>query len=105
MWNINDMITNTRIHFNKRYNIPKIIIKLNISASELFKKVTADNLKKRLAIILDNQILSAPVIQEQITTGKFWINGDNIEEVKNIALILMAGAYPMPSTLLAEYSE
>ncbi|MBU1168319.1 MAG: hypothetical protein KKD44_02020 [Proteobacteria bacterium] len=105
IWNINNMINNTKIHIDKSYNTPNIIIKLNSDGTELLGNITANNIKKRLAIILDNQILSAPVIQGQINTGTFLINGDGIEEVKDMALLLSTKSYPIPSTILAIFNE
>lgn len=104
-WIINSMITNTEIHIDNKQNVPYIMTKLNSAGTEILKNITAENIKKRLAIILDNRILSTPVIQEQISTGKFMIIGDNMKEVKDMTLLLRAGSYPIPSTILAEYNK
>ena len=104
-WNINKMITDIKIEFDNKYNLPGIIIKLNSTGTEIFKTITAENINKRLAIILDNRLLSAPIIHEQISTGQFRISGDNTEEMRDIALLLNAGSYPIPATILAEYTK
>ena len=64
-------------------------------------RVTAANVKKRLAIVLDNTIYSAPEIKERIGGGNAQISGSfSMEEAKDLAIVLKAGALPAPIKML-----
>ena len=70
-----------------------------------FARVTKDNVGKRLAIVLDGQVLSAPVINEPIPGGVAQISGSfTAAEASDLALLLSAGALPAPLTILEERS-
>ncbi|RLB66257.1 MAG: protein translocase subunit SecD, partial [Deltaproteobacteria bacterium] len=62
---------------------------------------TAENVKRRLAIVLDNHVYSAPVIQERISGGKAQITGHfDAKEARDLAIVLRAGALPAPIRIL-----
>ncbi len=68
-----------------------------------FARITEANVKKRLAIVLDNKVYSAPVIQEKISGGKARITGNfSTEEARDLAIALRAGALPAPVLILEE---
>ena len=68
-----------------------------------FDRITAENVKKRLAIVLDDIVYSAPVIQERISGGKAQITGSfSDEEAKDLAIVLRAGALPAPVRILEQ---
>ena len=68
-----------------------------------FGRVTSDNIGKRLAIILDNKIISAPSIREPITGGKGIITGQfSFQEATDLSMLLRAGALPAPLTIVEE---
>ncbi|MEJ2658471.1 MAG: protein translocase subunit SecD [Desulfobacterales bacterium] len=68
-----------------------------------FERITGENVKKRLAIVLDNKVYSAPVIQEKIAGGKARITGHfTTEEARDLAIALRAGALPAPVKILEE---
>jgi preprotein translocase subunit SecD len=80
---------------------PYVSISFNPEGAKLFDEVTAANVKKRLAIILDNTVYSAPVIQERISGGNAQITGNfNMEEAKDLSIVLKAGALPAPLKML-----
>jgi len=67
----------------------------------IFQEITRANVKKRLAIVLDDNIYSAPVIQEEIGGGRAQITGQfTTEEARDLAIILRAGALPAPVVIL-----
>jgi preprotein translocase subunit SecD len=69
----------------------------------LFERITAENVKKRLAIVLDNNVYSAPVIQEKIAGGEARITGSfTTEDARDLAIVLRAGALPAPVQILEE---
>jgi len=76
---------------------------LNSSGARLFEQITAANVKRRLAIVLDNSVYSAPVIQERIGGGRASISGNfTIQEARDLSIVLRAGALPAPVEILEE---
>ena len=76
---------------------------LTSAGARLFEQITAANVKRRLAIILDNRVYSAPVIQERIAGGRASITGNfDIKEARDLAIILRAGALPAPVQIAEE---
>lgn len=74
---------------------PDVNLKLNREGARLFEQVTAQNVNKRLAIVLDGVVRSAPVIRERIGGGSAHITGRfTVEEARNLAIVLRAGALP-----------
>ena len=73
------------------------------SGSKKFGRATSNNVGKRLAIILDNKIISAPVIREAIVTGNGQISGDfTFQSATDLALLLRSGALPAPLNIIEE---
>jgi protein-export membrane protein SecD len=69
---------------------------LNKEGSEAFSKITGENIGKRIAILIDDQVLSAPLIREKISGGAVEISGSfNYEEASNLASSLRSGALPI----------
>jgi protein-export membrane protein SecD len=78
-----------------QYNQPNISFQLRPAGAQRFGKATTENVGKPFAIVLDNQIVSAPNIQSPITGGSGQITGNfTIEEAENLAIILRSGALP-----------
>jgi len=76
---------------------------LNDEGAKVFSRVTGANIKKRLAIILDNKVFLAPTIQTKIKDGRSRITGLNsMEEAEDIAIVLKAGALPAPVRIIEE---
>jgi preprotein translocase subunit SecD len=76
---------------------PYVALELNARGAKLFDTLTAANVGKRLAIVLDNSVYSAPVIRERISGGHASITGNfDIKEARDLAIVLRAGALPAP---------
>ncbi|HPC29968.1 MAG TPA: protein translocase subunit SecD [bacterium] len=74
---------------------PEVNFVLNKEGAEKFSAVTGENIGKRLAIVLDGVVKSAPVIRDRIPDGRGQISGDfTMEEAKELAVVLRAGALP-----------
>ena len=96
-------ITDARVRIDSRYNEPYVVVSFDRRAARQFAELTTRNVKKRLAIILDGKVQSAPVIQEPITGGEARITGDfTMEEARDLAVILRSGALPAPVRILEE---
>lgn len=92
-----DLLTEARVNIDQRFNEPYVSITFNTAGAKIFEDVTAQNVKKRLAIILDGTVYSAPVIQERISGGNAQITGSfTMDEAKDLAIVLRAGALPAP---------
>ena len=83
--------------------MPDVNLTLNAEGTKKFAKLTAENVGRRLAIVLDGKVKSAPVIREPIATGNAQITGRfTVEEARDLALVLRAGALPCPLNLEEE---
>lgn len=101
-----DMLVNATTEFSQQgFGMPYVSLELNKEGGDIFADVTGKNIGKRLAVVLDGEVYTAPVIRERIPSGRAQITGNfSIEEAKDIALILRAGALPAPVKVLEERS-
>ena len=96
-------LTDARVQIDSQYNEPYVSITFDKKGARLFERITAENVKKRLAIVLDDNVYSAPVIQEKIAGGEARITGSfTTEEARDLAIVLRAGALPAPVEILEE---
>jgi preprotein translocase subunit SecD len=88
--------------FNPTTGTPEISIQFNDEGSKLFEKITKENVNKVIAIYLDGQPISAPVVREAITGGTAQISGDfTPEEARTLVGRLNSGALPVPISLVS----
>lgn len=81
----------------------EVSLSFNDEGARIFSRVTGANLNKRLAIILDRKVHSAPTIQAKIRDGRARITGlETMEEAQDLSVVLKAGALPAPVRLLEE---
>jgi preprotein translocase subunit SecD len=98
-----EFITDARVRPSTQLEGPYVELILNSSGARLFEQITAANVKRRLAIVLDNRVYSAPVIQERIGGGRASITGSfDIKEARDLAIVLRAGALPAPVEIVEE---
>jgi preprotein translocase subunit SecD len=96
-----DVLTDARMRIKSDFNEPYVSLDFDSRGARLFDQITAENVKKRLAIVLDNNVYSAPVIQERISGGKAQISGSfTPEEATDLAIVLRAGALPAPVKII-----
>jgi preprotein translocase subunit SecD len=89
--------------FDSQTGKPAISIQFTQAGGQKFADITGRNIGKQLPIILDNQVISAPVVQQQITGGNAQITGNfTTDEAKQLAVQLNAGALPVPVSLVQE---
>ena len=82
---------------------PYVAIELNARGAKLFDDLTERNVGKRMAIILDNTVYSAPVIRERISGGRASITGNfSVNDARDLAIVLRAGALPAPVNVIEE---
>lgn len=94
-------ITNAEVRIDQRFNEPYVSLTFDSTGARIFARITTENVKKRLAIILDGNVYSAPVIQEPITGGQAQITGNfTPQEAHDLAIVLRSGALPAPVKVL-----
>lgn len=97
-----DVLTDARVSIGEFQNA-YVSINFDSTGAKLFERITAENVKKRMAIILDNNVYSAPVIQERISGGRAQITGSfTTEEANDLAIVLRAGALPAPVKIIQD---
>ncbi len=91
-------LTTAQVQFDQsHFNAPVVGLRFNSEGTKVFGKVTAENVGRRLAIVLDGKVHSAPRIQEAIPGGEAVISGRfTPQEAGDLALVLRVGALPAP---------
>ncbi len=96
-------LTDAQPGFDRQTNQSIVSFKFDNAGAKKFANATKDNVGRPLAIILDNEILSSPVIREPILTGSGQISGGfTVEEANQLAVLLRAGALPAPMKIIEE---
>ena len=92
-----DVVTDARVRPGARLEGPYVAVELDNRGAQIFDAMTAENVGRRLAIILDNTVYSAPVIKERIPGGHVQITGRfSMDEAHDLAIVLRSGALPAP---------
>ncbi len=92
-----------QVTFDQQSGAPQISLTFNDEGKKLFADITQRNIGKQVAIFLDGTLLSAPVVQGAITDGNAVITGKfTVNEAKDLARRLNAGALPVPITLVSQ---
>ena len=96
-------LTDAQPGFDNLNNSSVVNFKLDSFGAKKFAYATKNNIGKRLAIIIDNKVVSAPVVRDAITTGNGQISGSfSVEEANNLAIVLRSGALPAPMSIIEE---
>jgi preprotein translocase subunit SecD len=97
-----DVLSDARVSIGQ-FNDPYVSITFDSKGGREFERITADNVKKRMAVVLDSTIYSAPVIQERISGGRAQITGTfTTQEANDLAIVLRAGALPAPLKIVQD---
>ncbi|MBI3356876.1 MAG: protein translocase subunit SecD [Nitrospirae bacterium] len=97
-----DVLSDARVAIGQ-FNDPYVSITFDSKGGQEFERITGDNVKKRMAVVLDNTIYSAPVIQERISGGRAQITGTfSTQEANDLAIVLRAGALPAPLKIVQD---
>jgi SecD/SecF fusion protein len=98
-----DVITNALNDIAQDGRGYEISMQMNSRGAKIWKRLTAENIDRKIAIVLDNRVYSAPVVQNEIPGGRSSISGNfTLEESKDLANILKAGALPAPARIVEE---
>lgn len=97
-----DVLSDARVSIGQ-FNDPYVSITFDSKGGQEFERITGENVKKRMAVVLDNTIYSAPVIQERISGGRAQITGTfSTQEANDLAIVLRAGALPAPLKIVQD---
>ncbi len=97
-----DVLSDARVSIGQ-FNEPYVSITFDAKGAREFERITSENVKKRMAIVLDNTVYSAPVIQERIGGGRAQISGTfTMQEANDLAIVLRAGALPAPLKIIQD---
>ena len=98
-----DRLTDARANFSQQSGEPVVTFRFDSVGAREFGDVTKENVKRRFAIVLDNKVISAPVIQEPILGGSGEISGNfTMQSANDLSVLLRAGALPAPLKILEE---
>jgi preprotein translocase subunit SecD len=96
-----DVVSDARVQIDQQYNEPYVSMEFDKRGARIFDRITAENVNKRLAIVLDGVVQSAPVIRERISGGRAQITGRfSLDEAKDLTIALRSGSLPAPVKIL-----
>jgi len=96
-------LTDAQPGFDQRNGEPIVTFRFNNNGARRFAQVTQENVGRPFAIVLDNEVISAPVIREPILGGSGQISGNfTVQAANDLAILLRAGALPAPLTIIEE---
>ncbi|SHM00424.1 preprotein translocase subunit SecD [Bradyrhizobium lablabi] len=96
-------LTDAQPGFDPQTSEPVVNFRFNTSGARKFSQATSENVGLPFAIVLDNEVISAPVIRQPITGGSGQISGNfTVQSANELALLLRAGALPAPLTVIEE---
>ncbi len=99
------VIVDARATIDPNFNQPIVTMNMNSEGSREWARITGANVNKRMAIVLDNAVFSAPKINGKISGGRSQIEGmENIEEARLLEIVLKAGALPAPVDIIEQRS-
>ncbi len=98
-----DVISDATATFDPTNNAPMVMMDMNADGSASWARITGANIKKRIAIVLDDRVYSAPTVQNKITGGRSQITGSStIDEARLLEIVLKAGALKAPVKIVEE---
>ncbi len=96
-----EMVKNAQVRISNQFNEPYVSIDFTSRGGRVFAKLTEENVGKRMAIVLDGVVRSAPVIREKILGGSAQISGSfTHEDAADLAIVLRVGALPAPVDII-----
>lgn len=97
-----DVLSDARVAIGE-FSEPYVSVTFDAKGAKEFERITTEHVKKRLAIVLDDTVYSAPVIRERIPGGRASIEGSfTMEEANDLAIVLRAGSLPAPLEVIQD---
>jgi len=99
------VIVDARANIDPTSNTPVVTMEMDVEGASDWARITGANINKRIAIVLDNVVYSAPVVRSKISGGSSQIEGmADVPEAKLLEIVLKAGALPAPVKIIEERS-
>ncbi|HUI64272.1 MAG TPA: protein translocase subunit SecD [Bacteroidota bacterium] len=99
------VIVNAKAETSPATGLPVVTMQMSGDGAREWARITGANIKKRIAVVLDNAVFSAPVVQQKIIGGNSEISGmENLEEARLLEIVLKAGALPAPVDIIEQRS-
>lgn len=99
------VIVNAQVNIDPQTAQPLVTMEMNDEGARDWARITGANIRKQIAILMDNAVFSAPVVNSKITGGNSQIEGmGNLEEAKLLEIVLKAGALPAPVAIIQQSS-
>jgi len=99
------VIVNAKATIDPSFNQPIVTMEMNSEGSREWARITGANINKRIAVVMDNGVFSAPVVRNKITGGHSQIEGmTNLDEARLLEIVLKAGALPAPVEIVEQRS-
>lgn len=97
------MVSDASVSYSGMSGSPEVDMVMNAEGSRIWARLTADNIGKQIAIVLDGMVYSYPVVNQEITGGRSQISGNfTITEAEDLANVLKSGKLPAPATIVQE---
>lgn len=97
------VVTDARLAYGNMGGQPEVDMAMNAEGAQVWARLTADNIGKSIAIVLDGMVYSFPRVSNEITGGRSAISGHfTIEEAEDLANVLKSGKLPAPATIVQE---
>ena len=97
------VVSDARVSYNNMGGQPEVDMAMNAEGAQTWARLTADNIGKSIAIVLDGMVYSFPRVNTEITGGRSVISGSfTIEEATDLANVLNSGKLPAPATIVQE---
>jgi SecD/SecF fusion protein len=97
-----DVVTDARQTLDQTSR-PAVSMQMNAEGARKWRKLTSENIGRRIAVVLDDYVYTAPMVNGEIPTGQSEISGNfNIQEAQDLANILKSGSLPAPTQIVEE---
>jgi SecD/SecF fusion protein len=98
-----EVVTNSAVDFDQRTSTATVVMGMNSEGSQIWQRLTRENVGKAIAIVLDNFVASAPTVNEEIPNGRSTITGNfTYNEAEDLANVLKSGKLPAPASIVQE---
>lgn len=98
-----DQLDDATANRDQQFNQPQVLFELNRRGGRDFQRLTSANIGNRIAIVLDGEVVSAPVVRDRIgARGTIDLGSADMSEATDLALVLRAGALPAPLSIMEE---
>ena len=101
-----DHVTEARMDYNPLNGKPEVAMAMDVIGTRVWRKMTGDNTGRYVAVVLDDKVYSAPLVNGEIPNGNTSISGNfTVEQATDLANILKSGKLPAPARICLLYTS